>query len=487
MFFTPFCSAIKIKFSVLDAQFYFRYNKNDAKLILIIEHREEFPVKILKVKCLAPTRLDNYLTQQYPALTPGRLNKALRENKIKLNGKKQPLSTRVMAGDEIKLFILDDVLDADRRVDGPAWKNARTPAQVVYDCPQILIVNKPAGVAVDGPEDDTLLNRALLYLNKQGEYKENDLYTPALCHRLDTGTSGLVIIAKTPEAEELFLSAIKNREVQKTYLCVTFGRPVPPDATLGGYLLKDADRRVEGPAWKNARTPAQVVYDCPQILIVNKPAGVAVDGPEDDTLLNRALLYLNKQGEYKENDLYTPALCHRLDTGTSGLVIIAKTPEAEELFLSAIKNREVQKTYLCVTFGRPVPPDATLGGYLLKDADRGIVKIVEDKQPGAKEVETRYETIAVSGRLALLKVQLITGRTHQIRAHMASIGCPILGDSKYGNNSANRELKLKYQALCAWELTMPRFTQPDFAFLSGKTFHAPKPWYYQQVLDGTLK
>ena len=238
-------------------------------------------MKILKVKCLAPTRLDNYLTQQYPALTPGRLNKALRENKIKLNGKKQPLSTRVMAGDEIKLFILDDVLDADRRV--------------------------------------------------------------------------------------------------------------------------------EGPAWKNARTPAQVVYDCPQILIVNKPAGVAVDGPEDDTLLNRALLYLNKQGEYKENDLYTPALCHRLDTGTSGLVIIAKTPEAEELFLSAIKNREVQKTYLCVTFGRPMPPDATLGGYLLKDADRGIVKIVEDKQPGAKEVETRYETIAVSGRLALLKVQLITG------------------------------------------------------------------------------
>ena len=230
-----------------------------------------------------------------------------------------------------------------------------------------------------------------------------------------------------------------------------------------------------------------MVFDCPQILIVNKPAGLSVDGPDDDTLLNRALLYLNQQGEYKENDLYTPALCHRLDTGTSGLVIIAKTPEAEELFLAAIKNRDVQKTYLCVTFGRPVPPDATLGGYLLKDADRGIVKIVEDKQPGAKEVETQYETIAVSGRLALLKVKLITGRTHQIRAHMASIGCPILGDSKYGNNSANRELKLKYQALCAYELTMPRFTQPDFAFLSGKTFRAPKPWYYSQVLDGTLK
>ena len=97
-------------------------------------------MKILKVKCLAPTRLDNYLMQQYPALNPGRLNKALRENKIKLNGKKQPLSTRVMAGDEIRLFILDEVLDADKRVEDPAWKNARGPAQVVYDCPQILIV-----------------------------------------------------------------------------------------------------------------------------------------------------------------------------------------------------------------------------------------------------------------------------------------------------------------------------------------------------------
>ena len=157
-----------------------------------------------------------------------------------------------------------------------------------------------------------------------------------------------------------------------------------------------------------------------------------MDGPDDDTLLNRALLYLNQQGEYKENDLYTPALCHRLDTGTSGLVIIAKTPEAEELFLAAIKSREVKKTYLCVTFGRPMPPDATLGGYLLKDADRGIVKIVEDKQPGARDVETRYETIAVSGRLALLKVQLITGRTHQIRVHMASIHHPVAGDPVYG-------------------------------------------------------
>ena len=316
-------------------------------------------LRILKVKCLAPTRLDHYLMQQYPSLNPGRLNKALRENKIKLNGKKQPLSTRVMAGDEIKLFILDDQLDDN--------------------------------------QDET------------------------------------------------------------------------------------------GPAWKRARCPAEVIYNSPQLLVVNKPAGLAVDGPDNDTLLNRALLYLNSQNEYNEDSLYQPALCHRLDTGTSGLVLIAKSPEAEQILLEAIKERRVKKTYLCVTFGRPIPPEGTLGGWLLKDADLGKVQILPEKKPGAKEVCTEYETIAVSGRLALLKVHLVTGRTHQIRAHMASIGCPILGDSKYGNNAANRELRLKYQALCAWELVLPAFSQPILADLSGKTFHAPKPWYYGQILDGTLK
>ena len=311
----------------------------------------------LHVKSLLPVRLDKYLMEQFPALGLGRLNKALRENKIKLNGKKQPLATRVQNGDVIRVYLLDDQLGLTSQ-EGPEFLQARAPAEFIYENDDLIVANKPAGIPVDGDESDTLLNRVLRRL-----YEEK--------------------------------------------------------------------------RWDAA---------------------------------------------------HEPRLCHRLDTGTSGLVIIAKTPEAEELFLSAIKNREVQKTYLCVTFGRPMPPDATLGGYLLKDADRGIVKIVEDKQPGAKEVETRYETIAVSGRLALLKVQLITGRTHQIRAHMASIGCPILGDSKYGNNSANRELKLKYQALCAWELAFPKkISDPQFAALAGKVFRAPKPWYYQQVLDGTLK
>ena len=316
-------------------------------------------MKILKVKCLAPTRLDHYLMQQYPALTPGRLNKALRENKIKLNGKKQPLSTRVMAGDEIKLFILDEQLDEGRSPDGPAWKSARCPAEAVYNGPQLLVVNKPAGLPVDGPENDTLLNRALLYLHQAGEYGEDSLYQPSLCHRLDTGTSGLVLIAKDPQTEQLLTSLIRERAIRKEYLCVTFGRPRPEQATLGGYLTKNAGK--------------------------------------------------------------------------------------------------------------------------------GLVRVSERPTPGGKEIETRYKTLAVSGRLALLQVELITGRTHQIRAHMASIGCPILGDSKYGNNAANRELKLKYQALCAWQLTFPTLTDPLLQGVSGRSFQAEKPWWHQQLLEGKLK
>ena len=154
---------------------------------------------------------------------------------------------------------------------------------------------------------------------------------------------------------------------------------------------------------------------------------------------------------------------------------------------AAVAEHRITKEYLAVLRGTPEQDDATLTDLLFRDAAHNKSYVVKRMRKGVRQASLSYTVQGEADGLTLVRVQLHTGRTHQIRAHMASIGCPILGDSKYGNNSANRELKLKYQALCAWELTMPRFTQPDFAFLSGKTFHAPKPWYYQQVLDGTLK
>lgn len=316
-------------------------------------------MKIIPVKSLTPVRLDKYLAEQFPALTFGKLNKALRENKIKLNGKKQPLSTRVQTGDEIRLFLPDEQL------------------------------------------------------------------TPAAA---------------------------------------------------------------QGPAFLRARFAAKPVYEDDHILLVDKPAGLPVTHDTDpDTLIHRALLYLYREHKWEPGKGPVPALCHRLDTGTSGLVLIAKDPKTEQLLTGLIRGRQIRKEYLCITFGRPRPEQATLQGYLLKDAGKGLVRVSDRPMPGGKEIETRYETLAVSGRLALLQVDLITGRTHQIRAHMASIGCPILGDSKYGNNAANRELKLKYQALCAWQLTFPTLTDPRLEGVSGRTFQAEKPWWHQQFLDGRLR
>ena len=316
-------------------------------------------MEVLRVSCLLPTRLDKYLMQEFPVLTPGRLNKALRENKIKLNGKKQPLSTRVQAGDEIKLFLLPDQLCA---------------------APQ------------------------------------------------------------------------------------------------------------EGPAFLRAKYPAAVVYEDDQLLIADKPAGLPVtDERQPDTLIHRVQLYLYQKGEYQPGEAFTPALCHRLDTGTSGLVLVAKTAPALEALTSLIRARRIKKEYLCVTFGRPSPAAATLNGWLKKDAANGKVSVTDHPAPGAVPIETRYETMAVSGRLALLRVELVTGRTHQIRAHLASIGCPILGDGKYGQNTVNRQLHFKYQALCAWRLTFPANCPAPLSAVNGKSFTLDKPWYCRQLLDGELK
>ena len=183
----------------------------------------------LHVKSLLPVRLDKYLMEQFPALGLGRLNKALRENKIKLNGKKQPLATRVQNGDVIRVYLLDDQLGLTSQ-EGPEFLQARAPAEFIYENDDLIVANKPAGIPVDGDESDTLLNRVLRRLYEEKRW--DAAHEPRLCHRLDTGTSGLVLLAKTAAAEEFLVNAIKERLIRKTYLCVTFGRPVPPAATL---------------------------------------------------------------------------------------------------------------------------------------------------------------------------------------------------------------------------------------------------------------
>lgn len=275
------------------------------------------------------------------------------------------------------------------------------------------------------------------------------------------------------------------------------GKRVPLSARLDAgsvvrvYLPDSVLAAPAGPLFLRADSRLTVVYEDGDVLVADKPAGLPVEdetGRTADTLIHRALGHLYRAGAYTPGDAYTPRLCHRLDTGTSGLVLIAKTPAAEALLTQLIRARRIEKKYCCVTLGHPAPPAAELRGYLRKDAEKGLVRVLDHPAHGAKEIITRYETRAVSGRLALLDVTLVTGRTHQIRAHLASIGCPVLGDGKYGDNAVNRTLRLRYQALCAYSLRFPKLA-PDgpCAALSEKTLRAAMPWYYGQILEGTLR
>ena len=250
--------------------------------------------------------------------------------------------------------------------------------------------------------------------------------------------------------------------------------------------LPQADQTAPQTPYLLAKPIFTAVYEDAHVLIGYKPAGVlTLDETENtaDTFQNRARRYLHNEQRLRGD--YLPRVCHRLDTGTSGLVLIAKTAEAEAQLLSLIRDRKIEKQYLCVTLGHPQPDAQTMQAYLVKDAQNSCVRVFDHPCPGGQSIITTYHTLANSGPLSLLKITLVTGRTHQIRAHMAHIGCPVLGDGKYGIEKENRLRRMKYQALCAYRLTFPALDGPCSS-LSEKTFTCDFPWYAQQIIDGTL-
>ena len=275
-------------------------------------------------------KLETYLLEAFKVLNFNKLSKYLKENKIKVNGKKVPLNTQLHKGDEIKLFILDEFLE-----DKPLSLDKK---DIVYEDDNILVAFKKAGLVT-----------------------------------------------------------------------------IDEDVTIDSL-----DRRIKN--------------------------------------------YLNTEDG---------SVCHRLDTGTSGLVIFAKNTATEETLLSEIKSHNLKKFYTCVTFGWPKENEGTIQNYLLK-SDDGFVKVFKTKVENSKEAITKYKVLQKKNELALIDVEILTGRTHQIRVHMKSLGCPILGDSKYGNEDANRKYKKKRQCLCAYKIVLPKLTG-TLSNISNKTFEIDKP------------
>lgn len=228
-----------------------------------------------------------------------------------------------------------------------------------------------------------------------------------------------------------------------------------------------------------------IVYEDEHILLVDKKPGVAVhphDGAEyGKTLIDhiQAYLYAKKEWRPREENAFTPALCNRIDRNTGGIVIAAKTAEALRVLNQKIKDREIDKRYLCIVRGTPKPTSGTIKGFIFKDAKKNQVYFTKTSQPGSKTAETKYQTLQTKNGLSLVECELITGRTHQIRASFAAIGFPLLGDGKYGK--LDKESGRKYQALYSYKLTF-RFTTDagSLAYLDGMTFEVEKVHFKEE-------
>ena len=240
------------------------------------------------------------------------------------------------------------------------------------------------------------------------------------------------------------------------------------------------DKPREDNAFLTVATPKlTIVYEDEHILLVDKRPGLAVhphDGAEyGRTLIDHIQAYLYQKREWRprEENSFTPALCNRIDRNTGGIVIAAKTAEALRVMNQKIKDREMDKRYLAVVEGTPRPPRGSLRGYLFKDAKKNRVFVTDTPQTGAKSCQTNYVTLASNQGLSLVECELITGRTHQIRAQFAHAGHPLLGDGKYGK--LDKRFDRTYQALYSYQLTF-KFTTDAGAleYLNGRSFRVEK-------------
>ena len=219
-----------------------------------------------------------------------------------------------------------------------------------------------------------------------------------------------------------------------------------------------------------------IVYEDENLLLLNKRPGLVVHADETEkvnTLINHIQAYLYQKREWNPRweNAFTPALCNRIDRNTGGIVIAAKTAEALRILNQKIRDRELDKRYLAVVEGTPRPETGVLKGYLFKDAVKNRVFVTDTPQKGAKTCETRYRTLTKRGGLSLVECELITGRTHQIRAQFAHAGHPLLGDGKYGKLDPHADRR--YQALYSYRLTFCFTTDAGvLAPLNGRSFQA---------------
>ncbi len=225
-----------------------------------------------------------------------------------------------------------------------------------------------------------------------------------------------------------------------------------------------------------------IIYEDENIILIDKKPGLIVHQDKSyhfDCLVLRVQHYLYNKGEYNpdEEKAFTPALVNRIDRNTGGIVIAAKNAESLRILNEKIKTREVEKYYLAMMCGKPRLDSGIMKDYLIKNNSTNKVKIFKKPVEGSKEIITEYKILDFNGKKSLAEIKLHTGRTHQIRAHMAFIGCPLVGDSKYGKDKKSF-INDKYQALYAYKIKFSFKTDAGrLNYLNGKEFKADKIWF----------
>jgi len=357
----------------------------------------------------ANTKIEQYIQAAYPALSFGVLQKAFRRRDIKVNGVRVGKDYIVASGDRLEIFIKDELLFGTGNTGKTAAEGKFT---VAYEDDNLIIVNKAQGIPVHPDREqshETLIDLVRVYLREREGQQTGEQQTD---------------VQQTCESQ----SGRQQTDVQQTCEHQTDGQQADKKQTA---------RHQAKSASPNRASPNRVLPD------------------------NRTL---NEKG-------FQPDLCHRLDRNTGGLVIIAKNKAAHDFIIEKLESREIKKYYQCLVAGKMEKKEARLHAYLWKDAAKSRVFISERKKPGAQEIITAYKVLEYDrdNDISRLEIELVTGRTHQIRAHMAYIGHPVIGDGKYGRNVINRAYGLKQQALWACRLKFD-FTQcvAHMKYLNGK-------------------
>ena len=258
--------------------------------------------------------------------------------------------------------------------------------------------------------------------------------------------------------------------------------------TVSAYINNEFFAEAE-PKYSFLSAPSniEVVYEDENILLVDKKQGLLVHPDKNEytnTLIDRIQHYLYKKGEYdpKNENSFAPALANRIDRNTGGIVIAAKNAEALRILCDKIKYREMDKRYLAVVHGIPKKKSDTLEGFLEKNESKNQVYLKNSKTAEAKTIKTKYRVLQSKNNLSLLEIELLTGRTHQIRAHMASIGHPLLGEGKYNKSAKDRKMGFDKQALYSYSLKFDFKTDAGILnYLNGKRFTVKKVWFAEEL------